>query len=185
MERYSNSLGCHIRYDGYTDKEIIKIYNELNENDDDLTREIFWRIGWDYDEVFHTKDENFNDTLLDVDEIMQKALNELKINIDKETIESLNVSEIEAKIVDEICNYIKKNDICIDLESPYLSLMPLEVESLFQIDRSKRCYSYVEYGKKLFPLVELEKYFDNLDYDKKLSLCKKAVSTINKTDNNK
>lgn len=83
MERYSNSLGCHIRYDGYTDEELIKIYNELNENDDDLTREIFWRIDWDYDEVFHVGEEDFNDDTLDIDGIMKKALNELKINIDK------------------------------------------------------------------------------------------------------
>ena len=64
MKRFNDNLGCHIRYDGYTDEELMQIYNELQENDDDLIREIFYRIDWDYEEVFHIGEEDFDDDTL-------------------------------------------------------------------------------------------------------------------------
>lgn len=75
MERYSNSIGCHARYNNCTNEELKQIYSELNENDDDLIREVFDRIGWEYDKVFHIGEEDFNDNTLDIDKIVNNALN--------------------------------------------------------------------------------------------------------------
>lgn len=87
MKRFSNSLGCHNRYDGYTDEELIQIYNELQENDDDLVREIFYRLNLDYEKIFHVGEEDFNDNTLDIDKIINDAINELQKNIDKEDVD--------------------------------------------------------------------------------------------------